>query len=159
MGETITITGIVGTDPAPRTTPSGAELVSFRLASPIRRQDRATGAWVEQGTSWYTVTAWRALAKNVIASIAKGDRVLVTGELRIRSYERQDGSTGLAADVDARAIGHDLTFQTTSAVKTTFERRGEPLPAASPEPAMAGAGADWGASPADGGQDATPAPF
>lgn len=125
MGDTITITGLVGTEPAARTTSGGAELVTFRLASPIRRQDKASGTWVETGTSWYTVTAWRQLAKNVIASVRKGERVIVVGDLRIRSYERQDGTSGIAADLDARALGHDLLFQTTTAERTAFERRPE----------------------------------
>lgn len=133
MGDSMTIIGIVGTDPVAKTTAAGTPMATFRLASPIRRQDRETGAWSEVGQNWYTVTAWRALARNVQQSIRKGERVIVAGELKVRPYERPDGSSGTAVDLDARAVGHDLAFQTTTAVRV-LPQRPEPARQASEAP-------------------------
>lgn len=125
MTDTITITGTVGTEPTTRTTQSGVNVASFRLASQLRRYDREQNRWNDAGTNWYTVSAWRQLGKNVAESLSKGDRIIVTGALRIRAFERQDGSTGTSMDIDATAIGHDLNVVTTNASYTGYDGRGE----------------------------------
>jgi single stranded DNA-binding protein len=109
MNDTITIRGIVATDPRHLVTDTGLAITSFRLASPSRRWDRAGSAWVNGDTNWFTVTAFRSLASNCRGSVDKGDRVLVTGRLRVRTWERDDRS-GLAVEIDADAIGHDLAY-------------------------------------------------
>lgn len=59
--------------------------------------------------NWYTVSSYRQLALNIVASVHKGDRVLVTGRLRIREWG--DGEKrGLNIDLDADALGHDLSW-------------------------------------------------
>lgn len=117
MTDTITLTGIIATDPRALVTQSGLSITSFRLASTQRRYDRVKGEWLDGETNWYTVTAFRQLAENVLGSLRKGQRVVVTGRLRIRSWESGDRS-GMTVEVDADAIGHDLTWGT-----STFERR------------------------------------
>ncbi|WP_082486841.1 single-stranded DNA-binding protein [Frigoribacterium sp. Leaf186] len=117
MTDTITLTGIIATDPRALVTQSGLSITSFRLASTQRRYDRVKGEWLDGETNWYTVTAFRQLAENVLGSLRKGQRVVVTGRLRIRSWEAGDRS-GMTVEVDADAIGHDLTWGT-----STFERR------------------------------------
>lgn len=111
MTDTITLTGLVATEPKNVTTHEGLAITSFRLASTQRRYDRAKQSWVDGDTNWYTVTAFRRLASNSAASIVKGQRVLVTGRLRLREWESGD-RTGLAVEVEADAIGHDLTWGT-----------------------------------------------
>lgn len=117
MTDTITLTGVIATDPRALVTQSGLSITSFRLASTQRRYDRVKGEWLDGETNWYTVTAFRQLAENVLGSLRKGQRVVVTGRLRIRSWEAGDRS-GMTVEVDADAIGHDLTWGTSS-----FERR------------------------------------
>ena len=109
MTDTITLTGIVATDPRLVTTEAGLDITSFRLACTQRRFDRARDAWVDGDTNWYTVTAFRALAANVGASVHKGERLVVTGRLRIRAWETSDKS-GTTVEVDADAVGHDLRW-------------------------------------------------
>lgn len=137
MSETIAVAGVVGSTPERRTTAKGAELATFRLASHLRRFDRETGRWVDASTNWYTVTAWRRLGQNVLASIEKGDRVIVTGSLKVSTFEKQDGSTGMSVDLVADHIGHDLTAGTTKLVRNPREER-----AASPSMTASAAGQD-----------------
>jgi single-strand DNA-binding protein len=110
--DTITLTGVVATTPRRLTTNEGLTIVSFRFASTSRRFDQPTQKWVDNTTNWFTVTGFRQLADNITASVTKGDRVIVTGTLRIRDWETDD-KAGTKVDIDADAIGHDLTFGTT----------------------------------------------
>lgn len=150
MPEHITITGTVGTVPTCRTTSRG-DVTSFRLAANQRRFDRATNAWVDAGTNWYSVSAWRQLGVNAAASLSKGDRVIVSGTVRVNDYAREDGSRGIAIDVTADAIGHDLSVGTTTVRRTNFDRRSEAPSEFAPDE-----GEHSASSPTDGGNAGTP---
>ena len=107
----ITLTGIVGTEPRAITTSEGLAITSFRLASTQRRFDRAQEKWVDGETNWYSITTFRQLATNAAVSVKKGERILVTGRLRIRDWESNDKS-GTTIEIDANALGHDLSWGT-----------------------------------------------
>lgn len=111
MSDSITLTGLVATAPRHIVTSEGLPITSFRLASTQRRFDRSAERWIDGETNWYTITAFRQLAINSAGSIGKGDRVVVTGRLRIREWENGE-RTGTNIDVEADAIGHDLTWGT-----------------------------------------------
>lgn len=113
MTDTITLTGLVATVPNHLVTGEGLPITSFRLASAQRRFDRSRSAWVDNGTNWYTVTAFRQLAMNANSSIKKGDRVVVTGRLRIRDWTAGE-KAGTTIEIDADSIGHDLSWGTAS---------------------------------------------
>jgi single-strand DNA-binding protein len=118
MTDTITLTGLVATVPFVVDQDDKVPFVSFRLASSQRYYDRRSSQWVAGDTNWYTVTAFRALAINAAASIHKGDRVLVTGRLKIRRWEAGE-KNGLSVDVEADSIGHDLLWGTARYERTT----------------------------------------
>lgn len=109
MNDTITVCGIIATEPRHLVTDTGIAITSMRLASPSRRWDRATSTWTNGATNWFTVTAFRSLAANVHRSLKKGDRIVVTGRVRIRTWER-DGRGGTSVEIDAEGLGHDLAW-------------------------------------------------
>ncbi|WP_108250934.1 single-stranded DNA-binding protein [Planctomonas deserti] len=111
MTDTITLTGFVATAPRHLVTGEGLPITSFRLASTQRRYDRRAAEWVDGETNWYTVTGFRQLAVHTAASVAKGDRVIVTGRLRIRDWSSGERS-GTTIEVEAEALGHDLSWGT-----------------------------------------------
>jgi len=113
MSDNITITGLVVTEPRHIVTSESLAISSFRLASTQRRFDRSTQKWIDGDTNWYTITAFRNLAAHVSASVHKGERVLVTGRLRIREWQT-DERAGTTVDIEADAIGHDLAWGTSS---------------------------------------------
>lgn len=117
MSDTITVTGLVATPPKHLVTREGLPITSFRLASTQRRFDRGEQKWVDADTNWYTITAFRHLASNAVGSLFKGQRVVVTGRLRIRDWEAGE-RTGTTIEIDAEAIGHDLTFGTAVFTRT-----------------------------------------
>ena len=79
MPDTITVTGLVATTPKNLVTASGLAVTTFRLASNQRKYDKAQQKWVDGETNWFTVTTFRQLATNVVVSLQKGQRIVVTG--------------------------------------------------------------------------------
>ena len=118
MTDLITLTGLVATTPRHITTSEGLAITSFRLASSQRRYDRTQQRWIDGDTNWYTVSAFRNLAQNAATSVSKGDRVIVTGRVRIRDWENTDRS-GTTVEVEAESVGHDLTWGTAVYTRTT----------------------------------------
>ena len=143
MTDTITLTGIIATDPRVVTTEAGLDIASFRLASTHRRFDRVKDEWVDGDTNWYTVTAFRALGANAGQSLHKGERVVVLGRLRVRAWEAGDKS-GTTVEVDADAIGHDLRWGRSAFVRSTSAAA---APTGASEAAAGGAAGDATTAP------------
>jgi single-strand DNA-binding protein len=113
MSDTITITGLVATQPRHIVTSEGLAITTFRLVSTQRRFDRASQKWIDGDSNWFTIASFRSLAAHVSASVNKGERVLVTGRLRIREWENEE-KTGTNVEIEADAIGHDLLWGTST---------------------------------------------
>lgn len=124
MNDLITLTGLVATDPRVITTSESLSITSFRLASTQRRYSRAEQAWVDGDTNWYTISTFRQLAQNTAGSIRKGDRVVVSGRLRIRSWDTGEKS-GTTIEIDADAVGHDLAWGTAEYSRTMSSSEGK----------------------------------
>ena len=121
MNETmVCVVGNVATQPVCRELSTGSS-ARFRLAVTSRYWDREKGEWTDGHTNFFTVWARRTLAANVASSVSLGDPVVVQGRLKVRT-EQRDGQSWVSADVDAVAIGHDLS-RGTSAFRRTL--RGE----------------------------------
>jgi len=118
MNDNVTILGRVGADPKRSETANGVAVVNFRVASPQRRFDSKTQTWIETGTNWYNVSAFRQLADHVKSSLHQGDGVIVTGKLKLREWENAERK-GMSADIDAEAIGHDLRWGASAFAKAS----------------------------------------
>lgn len=134
----ISIVGTVATEPRLVKTASGLQVCSFRLASGERRFDREQQKWVDGETNWVGVTAFRSLAEHTAASFRKGERVIVSGRLRVRKWEN-DEKSGTSVEVEADALGHDLRWGV-----SRFEKRTGPTESGS-------ATAEGGSEPGDTG--------
>lgn len=111
MPDIISATGVVGTPPSLTIAGSGLARLTFRLASTQRKYNKEASSWENGETNWYTVVAFRRLAENAERSLAKGQRVVVTGRLRVNEWER-DGGRVVSVELIADGIGHDLAFGT-----------------------------------------------
>ena len=118
MGESITVVGNIAGEIKHLTSSNGTPITSFRLASTERRYDAEKKEWVDAETNFYSVSAFRALARNAYASFQKGERIVVTGKLRIRAWDNGT-KKGIEADIDAESLGHDLRWGTTAFTKVT----------------------------------------
>lgn len=147
-GETIiTVVGNLTDDPELKFTPSGAPVANFTVASTPRTFDKQTNEWKDGDALFLRCAAWRQLAENVAESLTKGQRVIVTGALRVRQYERQDGSKGTSVEMNVDEVGPSLKFATAKVTKAT--RSGG---------AGGGFSGGGGSDPWSGGQPAQQAP-
>ena len=124
MSDTITVTGLIATTPRHIVTSEGLPISSFRLASSQRRFDKATLKWVDSSTNWYTVSAYKQLAINCVPSLNKGDRIIVSGRLRVRDWTTDD-RTGTNVEIEAEVIGHDLFWATAVATRIVMPTKVE----------------------------------
>ncbi len=104
----ISLTGYVATQPVTRLVKTGVTNVSMRVAWTPRRQDRASGEWVDGNTSYATVICWRKLATNAAVCLRKGDPVTVQGRLSVREFQDKEGRARTSVEIDASSVGHDL---------------------------------------------------
>jgi single stranded DNA-binding protein len=111
---TITVVGNVATEPKLGNTSNGTAYTHFRLAANGSRFDKRSRRWVNDDASYYTVFCWRApLADNVSDSLEVGDPIYVHGRMRVKEWTDDKEVRHWLAEIDARAIGHDL-FRGTS---------------------------------------------
>jgi single-strand DNA-binding protein len=106
----VTITGNLTDDPEVTFTPNGQAVCNFRLAVTPRVRDGDT--WRDGDTSFFRITAWRQLAEHVGDSLAKGDRVIVQGQLRSRAWETPEGDKRQVVEVTAEEVGPSLRWAT-----------------------------------------------
>ncbi len=131
MTDFITLRGLVATTPRHIVTSDGLPITSFRLSSTTRRFDRTENRWIDGETNWYTITAFRQLAVNAAQSISKGQRIILTGVVRIREWE-SDERTGTNVVVERESIGHDLAWGTAAFTRSVSSpREQEPAEAVS----------------------------
>jgi single-strand DNA-binding protein len=105
----VTVAGNVASETRERITAAGVRVASFRLASTERRYNKELQSWRDGDTVYYTVTCWRSMAENAVGSVQKGQPLIVHGRLRVSSYEK-DGQVRTAVEIEARSLGHDLTW-------------------------------------------------
>ncbi len=119
MTEFVTISGLVATTPRHLITQDGLPITSFRLASSARRFDREQNKWIDGETNWFTVTGFRQLAINLSTSVQKGERILVSGRLKIRDWDNGERA-GTSVEVEAEHVGHDLFWGTSVFTRTVL---------------------------------------
>ena len=84
-----TIVGNLVEDPEVRFTNNGIAVTNLRVA--VTQRIQQDGEWRDGDTSFFKVNVWRGQAEHLADSLAKGDRVMVTGRLRQRSWETPEG--------------------------------------------------------------------
>lgn len=106
----VQITGSLGQDPELRYTTGGHAVVSFSVAWSDRKKDPDSGNWVDGETSWFRCTAWRDMAENIAASLTKGSRVVVTGSIKIREWQDNEGNKRWSTEIDVDEVGPSLRW-------------------------------------------------
>jgi len=95
--------GYVGRDPEMRYTPiQGVAVCDFSVAVSRRWTDSA-GAQQER-TTWFKVSAWRALAETCNEYVRKGMQIMVSGEIDASAYAAKDGKPRASLELTARDV-------------------------------------------------------
>lgn len=118
---TFTTTGNLTANPEVRTT-GGGTVANFTVASSKRRFDRDKQQWVDGDTLFLRCSAWDSknapLASHIGASLSKGMKVLVTGEIVQRSYQTRDGEQCTVVELRVQEIGTALSKTATTPTDT-----------------------------------------
>ncbi|HVK23394.1 MAG TPA: single-stranded DNA-binding protein [Actinokineospora sp.] len=122
---TITIIGNLTADPELRFTPSGAAVATVTVASTPRNFDKASGEWKDGEALFLRGQIWRQAAENVAESLTKGARVIVTGNLKQRTFETREGEKRTVVELDIEEIGPSLKYATTKVNKVTRSSNGD----------------------------------
>jgi single-strand DNA-binding protein len=108
-GATVTLAGYVAREPIYTKVNDTTPKVIVRVAWSSRYVDRVTGEWRDGKPSFANVNCWRKQGSNVVMSLRKGQPVVVTGRLQVREYDDKQGRRRTAVDIEADAVGHDLS--------------------------------------------------
>jgi len=130
---TVTLVGNLTDDPELRFTAQGAAVANFRIAVSKRIRDPQTNEWKDGDTSFFRVNVWRQLAENAAESLTRGTRVIVTGTLKMRQWETQEGEKRSVVEVEATEVGPSLKWATAKMEKTSRQSGGQ----------QASGGGDW----------------
>ena len=84
-----TIAGNLADDPELRFTNTGIAVANLRVA--VTQRIQQDGEWRDGDTSFFKVNVWRGQAEHLADSLGKGDRVMITGRLRQRSWQWHHG--------------------------------------------------------------------
>jgi single-strand DNA-binding protein len=105
----VTISGNLTDDPELKFTDQGIAVANFRVAVTPRIRDDA-GGWRDGETSFFRVAAWRQLGEHVADSLGKGDRAIVIGRLKSRTWETPEGERRSVVEIDADEVAPSLRW-------------------------------------------------
>src|SRR3989344_1842007 len=123
----VVIIGNVVADPETRTTPSGQQVCSLRIATNRVWTDKAGAK--QQKTEFHSVVLWRRLAEIASQYLRKGGLVLIEGRLETRSWD--DKNTG-AKRYRTEIIGESMQLGPKSSGQGFSEGQRESSPAPAP---------------------------
>lgn len=99
-----------------RFTQTGLAVCSFSVACNERKRD-AQGNWSDGDTTFLRCNLWRKPAELAAESLSKGDRVVVVGQLKQRSYEHRDGGNRTTFELEVEELAASVKFATVKVQK------------------------------------------
>ena len=143
MSNHVTITGNLGQDPELRFIPSGKAVCTISVGDTPRRLNRDTNQWEDAGeTLWLRCSIWGDAAETLAEHGRRGQKVVVTGRLKSRTWDTKEGEKRTVTECDADTVA--------IVPKSTTQRTANPLAQADPwaTPAAAqGTQGGWGVNP------------
>lgn len=131
------VLGNLTRDPEARTTPSGAQVANFSIATNRIWYNQAKEK--NQETEFHNIVAWGRLAEIASQYLTKGQIVLIEGRIKTRSWQAQDGTKKYRTEIIAenmqmgprtQGIGMKSEAQENAPAAPAEE---SPMPAASEE--------------------------
>lgn len=96
----VVLMGRLTADPELKTTNSGLNVTSFRLA--VDRNYAKQGE--ERKADFISIVCWRQTAEFVCRYFGKGSLIALEGRIQTRQYQAQDGSNRVAVEVVADSV-------------------------------------------------------
>jgi single-strand DNA-binding protein len=113
----IHLVGNITDEVALKFTSSGAAVANFTVASTPRFFDKRAQEWRDGDSLFMRCSLWRQAAEHAAESLSQGDRVLVIGKLKQRSYETSDGQKRSVMELEVDEIGPSIKFATVKVSK------------------------------------------
>ena len=85
----VILMGNLGKDPETRTLESGVVMCRFPIATSETYKNRKSGEKTSH-TEWHNVVLWRGLAEVAEKYLNKGDKILIEGRIRSRSWKNKE---------------------------------------------------------------------
>lgn len=116
------ITGNLTRDPELRFTGSGTAVTNFSVAATPRKFNQQTKQWEDEEPTYLPCTAWRDTAENIAESCRKGDRVFVSGSLRQKTWEDDEGNKRTNYEVVVDECAVTLRFASVGEIQRNSDR-------------------------------------
>lgn len=137
-----TFSGRCAADAELRSTGSGEQVLSFRVANDV--------GWGERKhTNWIDCNYWGKRAAAVAGMIRKGDKITVSGEVKLVEFQRRDGTPG--AKMEVRVSELDLAGRQEGGEERDQRSAGGRSGYSGGKPQGGGGGRDYGNEPPRGG--------
>lgn len=107
MDNAVTLVGNMTRDPEALVTASQMTIAKFGLAVNTRRN--VNGEWVDE-PNFFDVDCFSDLAMNVIDTLHKGDRVIISGRIKYSAWENADGEKRSKVTIVADECGPSLRW-------------------------------------------------
>ena len=99
----VIVIGNLTRDPELKATASGTSVCSLRIAVNDQVKDPSSGEWVEKA-NYFTVDVFGRQAETCAQYLVRGRQVAVSGRLRWRQWETQDGQKREAVSIAADRV-------------------------------------------------------
>lgn len=150
----VTIVGNLTADPELKFTNGGKAVASFTVAE-SQRVKQPDGTWGDGPATFWRCTMWDTPGENLAESCRRGQRLIVVGEAKQRSFETRDGEKRTVIEVTANDAGPSLKWATVDVVKQAGNGSGF----ASKPRTPSGGGGDsdpWDSTPQVGADEVPP---
>jgi len=110
--------GFVGNltrDPELKFTNEGVAICELGLAVSRKWTDKEGKE--SENVDFFNISCWNSMAENCAYSLKKGDRVLISGHMNLRSWENKEGKKFNIINITADIIAASLEFN-----KITYEK-------------------------------------
>jgi single-strand DNA-binding protein len=104
----IFLLGNLTRDPEIKYTNEGIAITEMGLAVNKKWIDR--NGKESESVDFFNVTCWNGLAENCASTLKKGDRVLVSGHVNLRSWENKEGKKFNIISITADVVAVSLEF-------------------------------------------------
>lgn len=99
----------------PRTSDGDNKVVNFRVGvNRWRKPDQESEEAAKERTEFIDVECWGPQAENISASLRRGNRVIVSGQLKYDQWTDDSGNFKSRISIKASAVGPSLEFQSIS---------------------------------------------
>lgn len=94
----ITLSGRLGSDAELKYTPNKLAILNFSIAQSDYQKDGTTKPM------WFNIIVFDSFAEALNTTLKKGDEVVVTGKIKVRSYQGRDGAERTTVEVTANGV-------------------------------------------------------